>query len=451
MDKFTPYIDDNYQQFQDELFELLRLPSISPVPGFEKEVQACAAAFAEKMNAVGISAKVYQTEGNPIVYGETEQKEGLPTVLIYGHYDVQPEGNLDNWNSAPYEPDIRDGIIYARGVADNKGQIFSHIKAYEVYKATMGEPKVNLKYIIEGEEETGSVQLAKFAEKYADMLKADITIWSDGNVHSSGRPIILCGTKGLIIVKIKVTGPCRDFHSRYTSMLPSPVWKLTTILNSLKDVEGNVLVPGFYDGVEKPSESAIEAIRGIPGSIDDFKEMWGVDEILHGVETLEDFYTHIMYEPTLNCGCIAVGAPDGGKSIVPAEASAWLDIRPVPAQDHKDLINKIITHIESLGISGVEVEARGNDAAFTSLDNKFVMAATEAVRKSFNAEPVLYPAEGYSGPYFVFNNIIGAPCIMVPCSATDANEHGPNENLPIELYKIAIHTGAELIKRFSEE
>ena len=168
----TEYLDQHYSRFQDELFSLLRVPSISPVEGFKKDVQECAALFADYMNAAGIKAEVWQTDGNPIVYGETEQIEGRPTVLVYGHYDVQPEGDLQNWNSDPYEPEIRNGRIYARGVGDNKGQIFSHIKGYEIYCAVKGKPPVNLKYLIEGEEESGSVHLFTFAEEHKDMLKA---------------------------------------------------------------------------------------------------------------------------------------------------------------------------------------------------------------------------------------------------------------------------------------
>ena len=168
MNGFRSYIEANYQRFQEELFELLHIPSVSPVAGFEDAVQACAASFAQHMNAVGIRAKVYPTAGNPIVYGETEQIPGRPTVLIYGHYDVQPAGDLTLWESDPYTPEIRNGRIYARGVGDNKGQIFSHIKAYEVYQAVLGEPAVNLKYLLEGEEESGSAQLSVFAAGNAE-------------------------------------------------------------------------------------------------------------------------------------------------------------------------------------------------------------------------------------------------------------------------------------------
>lgn len=449
MSSFKSFINENYERFQDELFELLRIPSVSPVPGFDKDIRACAEAFAKQMNAVGIRAKVYSTAGNPIVYGETEQLPERPTILIYGHYDVQPEGELSLWDSAPYEPEVRNGRIYARGVGDNKGQVFSHIKAYEVYKAVDGEPKVNLKYILEGEEENGSVQLALFAKEYADMLKADVTIWSDANVHASGRPIALLGLKGMGQVKITVAGPCRDIHSQFSSVLPNPVWKLTKILSSLKDEKGNVLVPGFYEGVIKPGEAEREAIRAIPGTLSDYMDDWKVTELLHNVDR-EAFYTRYMFEPTLNCGCISAGNPAASKNIVPYAATAWLDIRSVPAQDTASICKKVADYIYSLGIEGVTVEYGSNDAAYTPMDNHFVQPVLEVLREVWPEEPILYPALGGSGPYHVFNTIIGAPCIMVPYADIEQHDHGPNESLPVELYKRGIETSAALIRRFGE-
>lgn len=449
MSEFRSYIDANYETFEKELFELLRIPSVSPVSGFEKEVAQCAEVFAARMNELGIAAKVCPTAGNPVIYGETEQIPGRPTVLIYGHYDVQPEGDLANWDSDPYEPVVRNGRIYARGVGDNKGQIYSHIKGYQAYRAVYGEPKVNLKYILEGEEESGSANLAIFAEENREMLKADITIWSDANVHVSGRPIALLGLKGLASMKITVKGPCQDFHSQYSSVLPNPTWKLAKILSSLKDEKGNVLVPGFYDGCNTPGEAEMEAIRAIPGTLEDFTAGWQVNELLHGVDKIS-CYARYMFEPTLNCGCICAGNPAAAKNIVPYEAAAWLDIRTVPNQETADICKKIEEYICSLGIEGVSVQYSANNAAYTPLDNPFVQPALEVLREIWGEEPILYPALGGSGPYHVFNTIIGAPCIMLPYADAEQHDHGPNESLPVELYKRGIEASAALIRRFGE-
>lgn len=442
-------IEQAYLRFQEEFFTLLRIPSISPVPGYEADVMHCAQQFAHYMNEVGIQTKVYETEGNPIVFGQTEQKPGRPTILIYGHYDVQPEGDVSLWDSNPYEPEIRNGRIYARGTGDNKGQIFAHVKGYEVYKSAYGEPNVNLKFMIEGEEESGSVQMHSFAEKYREMLKADVTIWSDAGLHTNGSPIVLLGLKGIASMKIHVKGPNRDIHSQFSSVLPNPVWKLTKILSSLKDEKGNVLVPGFYDGAIRPSEKAMDAIRAIPGTLQDYRDDWGVDELVHDVDK-EQFYSRYMYEPTLNCGCICAGDPTASKNIIPYEASAWLDIRTVPNQTHVEVCEKIKDYILSLGISGVSVEYMGNSPAYTDMGNPFVQPTVDVLRQVWKREPILYPALGGSGPFHVFNVIIGAPCIMVPFADAEQHEHGPNESIPVECFKLGIETSVELLRRFGE-
>ncbi len=441
------YIDDNYLRFQDELYSLLRIPSISPVSGYESEVFRCACAFAEMMNQTGIQTRIFNTSGNPIVYGETKQQPDKPTILIYGHYDVQPEGDKNLWISAPYEPEIRNGRIYARGVGDNKGQIFSHIKGYETYVATKGTPGINLKYIIEGEEEVGSPNLSIFAKEQKDLLKADVTIWSDANIHPTGRPIILLGLKGLTSIKITVKGPCRDIHSQFSSVLPNPVWKLTHILSSLKDNKGNVTVPGFYDNAQTPDLEELNVIKKIPGMLSDYMDDWNVSSLLHDVD-MQQFYLRYMYEPTLNCGCIAAGNPQAAKNIVPSEATAWLDVRTVPGQDSKKIYELIRDFIYSLCIPGVEVTGSNLDAAYTSINNPYVDPAINVLRRVWEQEPILYPALGGSGPFYVFNTIIGAPCIMIPYADTEQHDHGPNESIPVELIKKGILTSAVLIEEF---
>ena len=281
------------------------------------------------------------------------------------------------------------------------------------------------------------------------MLKADVTIWSDASAHSSGRPIALLGLKGIGTVKIKVSGPARDIHSGFSSVLPNPVWKLTKILSSLKDEAGHVLVPGFYKGVREPDAAQLDAIRSIPGSLQEFMDDWQVTKLLHNVDR-EAFYTRYMFEPTLNCGCIAAGDPTASKNIVPHRAEAWLDIRTVPDQDTAAICRKVEDYIHSLGIDGVETENRGINPAYTPIDNPFVGPVLQVLRKVWGKEPILYPALGGSGPYHVFNTILGAPCIMVPYGDADQHDHGPNESLPVALYKLGIETGAELIRQFGE-
>jgi len=448
MNSIESFVEKNYERYEEELFELLRIPSISPVPGFEKDILECAEAFSKLMNSAGIKTKVYQTNGNPIVYGETEYKEGRTTILFYGHYDVQPEGDVGLWDSPPYEPEVRNDRIYARGIGDNKGQIFSHIKGYEVYNKMFGKANINLKYILEGEEESGSEQLRAFSEDHKEMLKADVTIWSDANMHISGRPVIILGLKGISYLKINVKGPSRDIHSQFAAVLPNPIWKLITVLNSLKDKNGHVLVPGFYEDTEPPSNEVLQAIKRIPGKLTDYTDDWGVTETLSNNE-IEDFYLRYMYEPTLNCGCISAGNPTSSKNVVPHEAAAWLDIRTVPNQKHTEICRKVKNFISSLEVPDIEVSCFGIDPAYTPLDNPFISTIIGVLQSVWKKEPIIFPALGGSGPFHVFNVVIGAPCIMVPFADSQQHDHGPNESMPIRNIKSGISTSAKLIQSLS--
>ena len=215
MEKTNRYILSNQKRYLDELFPLLRCKSIGPFPQYKKEIIECASMMAQCMENAGLKADLFETEGNPIVYGESLQRNGLPTILFYGHYDVQPEGDLSKWVSDPYQPEVRDGKIYARGAGDNKGQFFANLKGVEAYKATHEELPVNVKFLCEGEEENGSKSLLPFVKSHRSMLKADVTIWSDSNIHVSGRPVIILGLKGICYLKFTAHGPSRDIHSMY--------------------------------------------------------------------------------------------------------------------------------------------------------------------------------------------------------------------------------------------
>lgn len=447
MEKVFQYIDGHQQNYLDELFDFVRIPSVSPLPDYAEHVQTCARFAAAMLERCGIKTAVYQTPGNPVVVGEAEQRPGRPTVLVYGHYDVQPEGDRSSWDSDPYQPEIRDGRIYARGVGDNKGQIFSHIKAYEAYCAVYGKPDINLKYMLEGEEEVGSVSLAGFVAEHKELLKADITMWSDSNVHVSGRPLVILGLKGISSMKITVKGPEIDVHSQWASVLPNPVWKLNCILGSLKDENGRVRIPGFYD-YEGPGESEREAIRNIPSDLQLFADLWRSEDFDPSMP-YEEFFTKYMYEPTLNVGCVSAGNPRGTKNIVPSEACCWIDIRLGPGQDSEQIREAFCKYIDGLGISGVTVEGVGADAAFTSIHNPFVAPVLDILRDAWGVEPIIYPGLGGSGPFHVFNNILGAPCVFVPYADADQHDHAPNENFRIESLMRGIKVSADMIERFS--
>lgn len=448
MKEVYDYIENHKNEFLDELFRFVRIPSVSPLPSYEKEIRRCAEFASGIMERCGLSAQIFETANNPVVFGQTEQIPGRPTVLIYGHYDVQPEGDRALWNSDPYEPFIRDGRVYARGIGDNKGQIFAHLKALEAYRAVKGTPPINLKYLIEGEEEIGSIDLGPFVSNHLDLLKADITIWSDSNIHASGRPLIILGLKGISSMKITVQGPKDDVHSQWASVLPNPVWKLIRILSALKDEEGRVRIPGFYEDVQGPGAKERAAIRNIPADLTPFARLWGSPDF-DGTMNSEEFFTRFMYEPTINIGCIHAGSETGTKNIVPHEASCWIDMRLGPGQSSEEKRRDLIRYIESQGLSGVTVEGTGSDAAFTSMDNPFVAPTIEIIRDLWGQEPIVYPGLGGSGPFSVFNNILKAPCIFVPFADAAQHDHAPNENIPIKLLLQGAKIGAAIIDRFS--
>jgi acetylornithine deacetylase/succinyl-diaminopimelate desuccinylase-like protein len=448
MEKVYSYIDEHKDEFLEELFELVRIPSVSPLPGYADQVQKCAKHVSSIMEKCGIKSTIYQTEHNPVVYGETKQVEGRPTILIYGHYDVQPEGDRAEWESDPYEPEIRDGRIYARGVGDNKGQIFAHIKAYQAYCAAKGEPEVNLKYMVEGEEEIGSIDLGPFVAAHKDLLKADITIWSDSNIHASGKPLIILGLKGISSMKITVKGPESDVHSQWGSVLPNPVWKLINILSSLKDENGRVKIPGFYDQ-DTPGEAEKQAIANIPSDLTPFVNLWKSPDFDGSMDSVE-FFTKFMYEPTINIGCISAGNVIGTKNIVPHEASCWIDMRLGPNQDSEQKRKDFCDYIASLGYTGVEIEGTGADAAFTPLNNPFVQPVIDIIQDLWGQEPIIYPGLGGSGPFTVFNNILGAPCIFVPFADAQQHDHAANENIPVDNLILGTKIGAAMIDRFAK-
>lgn len=447
MKEVFDYIDNNKEKILDELFDFVRIPSVSPLPEYKEKIRECAEFATEILKNSGIKASLMETKGNPVVYGESRQIAGRPTVLIYGHYDVQPEGALSEWDSNPYEPVIRNGRIYARGVGDNKGQIFAHIKAYQAYCAKMGEPEINLKYLLEGEEEIGSVSLGTFVEENKELLKSDITIWSDSNIHASGKPLVILGLKGISSMKITVKGPESDVHSQWASVLPNPVWKLIRVLDALKDENGRVKIPGFYD-IEEPGEKEKLAIEQIPGDLTPFVNLWKSPDFDGSMDSVE-FFTKFMYEPTINIGCISAGNISGTKNIVPREVSCWIDMRLGPGQDSEKMREAFCDYIESLKIPGVLVEGNGSDAAFTPMDNPFVGKVIQ-VLKDLWEEPIVYPGLGGSGPFSVFNNILGAPCIFVPFADADQHDHAPNENIPVENFLLGIKIGASMIDNFAK-
>jgi acetylornithine deacetylase/succinyl-diaminopimelate desuccinylase-like protein len=446
MDIVSRYIEDNRERFLEELFIMLRQPSISTR---NEGVKECAELLAAHMKKLGIDTRIYETPGQPMVYGEILRDSGS-TVLIYGHYDVQPPEPLEEWLSPPFEPTVRQGKIFARGSSDNKGQFYCYLKAVEAFQKTIGEVPVSLKFLFEGEEETGSPHLKPFAETHRGLLKADMTIFSDSHIHESGRPLLILGLKGLLYVELKVRGVLSDQHSGRASSLPSAAWRLVWALATLRNRHYRVTIPGFYDEVRELTELEKEAVARIPCDEGKLLEYYGIEEFIPG-RFSTDYYFNLVSEPTCNISGMGSGyTGTGNQNVLPAKASAKLDFRLVPDQRPDDILEKLKRHLVSQGFSDIEVIKRfSTDSSRTPIDHPGVEMIKDALREVYTLEPIVFPSIGASGPNFVFTEVLRQPCFLVPFASIDQCNHGPNENMDIEGFFKGIRVAMRLMQKAS--
>ena len=438
------YIIKNRKRFLDELFVLLRQPSISTR---DEGVKEFAALLEEKMIGLGIETRLIQTPGQPMVFGELSGPPGSPTVLVYGHYDVQPPEPLDEWVSPPFEPTIRDGKIFARGASDNKGQFFTYIKAVEVLQKTRGDVPLHIKFLFEGEEEAGSPNLPAFVESHRDLLAADLTLFSDSHLHESGRPLIILGLKGLLYVELRARGVCSDQHSGRASSLPSPAWQLVWALNSFKGRDNRVLIPGFYDRVRELTRAEREAIDLIPCDDAKLLAFYGIEKFVPG-RFSDHYYFNNVTEPTCNISGISSGYTGAGnQNVLPARATAKLDFRLVPDQDPDEIFEMLSRHLVDQGFGNVEaVKVLTTASSRTPIDHPALEIIGAVLRQVYGREPIIFPSIGASGPNFVFTNILRQPCFLVPYAGVDQCNHGPNENFALDGFFNGIKTAVGLFQ-----
>lgn len=446
LDRVFAFIDSHQEMFLTGLFHLLRQRSISAQDDGVKE---CAQLLAEEMRKVGINTTIFSTPRHPIVYGEIGP-DGKPVMLVYGHYDVQPPEPLELWESDPFEPVIRDGKIYARGSSDNKGQLFAHVKAVEAYRSVLGELPLKVKFIFEGEEEISSPNLEPFVASHKDLLQADVCIFSDSHIQENGRPLVVLGLKGMLYVQITVKGANKDLHSMHAAALPSPVWRLIHLLTTLKGEDGLVRIPGFYDDVRPPHPEEIAAVEAIPCEKEALLADLGIPALLQN-RNGDDYYKNMIFEPTCNISGISAGYQGkGAKTVLPATATAKLDLRLVPNQKPEKILKLLKEHLARCGYGDAEVEALGFlEPSRTPITNPLVQVAREAVAEAFGADPYIYPGIGGSGPNYIFDKHLGAPCLTIPFAAADQNNHAPNESMILEGYFNGIKTGAALIHKLA--
>lgn len=444
------YIDQNKDKFKDELFELLRIPSVSTDSSKKSEIKKAADFLIEQLKALDLdTVKTFETPGNPIVYGEHCPHNDRPTVLIYGHYDVQPADPEELWDTPPFEPTVKDGLIYARGASDDKGQAFTHVKAVESFVKTGQEIPVNVKFILEGEEEIGSPNLVPFLENHKDLLKCDMVLISDTAMFGEDQPSITYGLRGLAYMEIEVVGPNRDLHSGvYGGAVENPANVLCEIIAKLKDEDGVIQIPGFYDKVVPLTEADREAFAQLPFNEDKFKKTLNI-EAVHGEKgysTLE----RSSARPSLDVNGIWGGyQKEGAKTVLPSKANAKVSMRLVPDQDPNEIAQLFKKHVESLAPDTVKVtvsEHHGGHPSVTDLDFYGLKAGAKAFEEIYQTD-VLFSREGGSIPIVAdFKRVLGVESILMGFGLTSNAIHSPNENFSLKDFYRGIKTSAKFLE-----
>lgn len=453
LEKVLNYIKSNRELFINELIDFLRIPSISTLAENKSDINDCARFVADKLNQAGMSrVEIFQTEGHPLVYGEWLGAPGKPTVLVYGHYDVQPVDPIELWNSPPFEPTIKDGKIFARGATDDKGQVFMHIKSIEAFFKTIGSPPVNIKFIIEGEEEIGSEHLEPFINKNLDLLKCDAVLISDTSLYAPGVPTLTYGLRGLAYMEVEVTGPNRDLHSgTFGGAVGNPVNTLAQIISKLHDKDGKVTIPGFYKDVVKLTKKERDNYKLLKFSEKKFAKELGVAKLAgeKGFSTLERTWAR----PTLDCNGIFGGfTGKGAKTVLPSKASAKISMRLVPNQDQGKIAKLFEKHIKNLTPKHVKVKVsnlHGGSPSMTSIDSKASIAAAKAMESAFGKKTV-FIREGGSIPIVtVFAKKLKAPVVLMGLGLNTENLHSPNEHFDLNHFNLGIISSANFLNEFS--
>jgi acetylornithine deacetylase/succinyl-diaminopimelate desuccinylase-like protein len=453
MDKqlITTYIENNKQRFLDELFELLRIPSVSADAKFAGDIQKTAEAVKGRLLEAGCdSAELIETAGNPVVYAEKIIDPNLPTVIVYGHYDVQPADPYELWNSPPFEPVIKDEKIYARGACDDKGQMYMHVKALQTMMATDSLP-CNVKFMIEGEEEVGSTNLGTFVKENKEKLAGDVILISDTGMISNDTPSICTGLRGLTYMEVEVTGPNRDLHSGvYGGAVANPINVMSNMIASLVDANGRITIPGFYDKVIDLSAEDRVAMNNAPFSLQEFTSELDID-----AASGEDGYTTIErtgIRPALDVNGIWGGyTGDGAKTVLPSKAHAKISMRLVPNQNNEEISKLFTDHFMSLAPEGVKVKVKflhGGEPSVTSTDSLAYKAASSAFTEAWGKEPIPTRDGGSIPIVALFNDELKTDVVLLGFGLDSDAIHSPNEHYGVFNYFKGIETITLFYKHF---
>jgi len=436
------HIERNRDAFLERLFEYVSQPTIS---AHGIGIEAAAAFLVDLLKQIGMECEAVPTPGCPIVVGRWLESPELPTVLLYGHYDVQPPDPLDAWVSPPFEPTIRDGRIYARGVGDNKGQHFANLLALESILACEGHLPCNVTFLLEGEEEVGSPHIAGFMEERKESLRADLAITSDGSVHESGRPCVTYGVRGVASFELRARGAKRDVHSgNLGGIVPNPLWDLVHLLATMKNESGEITIDGLYDDVEPPTPREREALDALP--YDTVRIMNELDLDRLDAPQERSIADRLAVWPTLTINGLHGGySGEGMKTVLPCEAIAKCDIRLVHDQSRDDILAKVEAHVREYAPHVEFVSYGGMEPSKTPIESPFTEPIRQGIIDAQGEEPLLVPALGGTLPDYVFTRILGIPSFVVPYANADEANHAPNENLELERFFSGIRTGAAIL------
>ncbi|MFO7633076.1 MAG: M20/M25/M40 family metallo-hydrolase [Caldilinea sp.] len=436
------HIDAQRQPYLQRLLDYLRMPSISAEGIGIAEV---AGVLVHQLQDMGFAARLMPTSGWPMVFGERRDAPGAPTVLLYGHYDVQPPDPLEAWVSPPFEPTIRNGRVFARGAGDNKGQHFAQLLALEATLAVHGALPCNVLVLLEGEEEVGSPHIADFVRQHRDLLRCDLVVTADGPVHESGRATVLFGVRGVASFELHAHGANRDLHSgNWGGVAPNPLWTLVHLLATMKAPDGTITIEGFHDNMRPQSQLERQALAALPVDVMRVKQELGLTEL--DAPSDRGFYERLSAWPTLTINGLhgGYGGP-GSKTVLPCAAIAKCDIRLVEAQSVEEILDKVEAHVHRHAPGVKFVRQGGMDPSKTPLDSPFAAPVCAAVALGYGEEPLRTPAMGGSLPDYVWTKVLGAPSFVTPYANADEANHAPNENLEVERFFKGIKTGAALL------
>ncbi len=453
MQDLKQYIEDNKERFLEELFELIRIPSISSIESHKPDMYRAAEMWKKLLLEAGADkAEIYETDGNPVTYGEKIVDPSMPTVIVYGHMDVMPVDPIDLWDTEPFEPVIKDGKIWARGADDDKGQAFMHAKAFE-YLVKTNQLKVNVKFMIEGEEEIGSPSLPKWCKEHKEMLKGDVILVSDTGMIAPDIPSITTGLRGLSYWQVEVTGPNRDLHSGiFGGAVANPINALAKMIASMTDENNHVTIPGFYDDVLVVSEEERAMMAKAPFDLEEYEKALDLNTVAgeKGYSTNE----RTGIRPSFDiCGIWGGYTGEGAKTVLPSKAFAKISTRLVPNQNHEKIGELFTKHFESIAPEGVKVKVEylhGGQAYVCPIDLPAYKAADKAYEKVYGKRPVPVRSGGSIPIISEFESILGIKSVLMGFGLEADAIHSPNENYPLEQFFNGINTIPYFYKYFTE-